>query len=357
MVTAVYERVLRFIDDPATGDFGELAVAVFRHQFEGCGPYRAYCESRGLAAESIREWLEVPPVPIQAFRSAQLCCGEPERVFLSTGTTQGAENRSRHAMPDLRLYRSSAVAGLRRHLFPDVERMELVSLIPPAAERPESSLSQMVAWAAEHYGVDGIVECALGGEPSLDRLVESLRRSERDGSPLAILTTTGALIHFFDYARSRSLSFRLPHGSRLMDTGGGKGAPRPMSRKGIMHAVWSAFAIPGYFVVNEYGMAELSSQYYDSVIRDRFDGVHRSRVLLSPPWLQSAILDPESLRPLPDGSEGLVCHYDLANAGSAMAVLSEDVGVVEGGGLRLIGRAPRAEARGCSMSAAEWQVA
>ncbi len=357
MVTAVYERVLEFMEAPDPDGFGELAAAVFQHQFERCAPYRAYCTSRGVDPGSIRGWREIPPVPIQAFRSAQLCCGEPERVFLSTGTTQGMEKRSRHAVPDLRLYHSSAVAGLRRFLFPDVERMDLVSLIAPVIERPESSLSQMAAWAAESCGTDGMVECAAGGEPSFDRFVDCLRRSEQAGLPLAILTTTGALIHFLDYARSRSLSFRLPHGSRLMDTGGTKGAPRPMSRKGILHAVWSAFAIPGYFAVNEYGMAELSSQYYDSVIRDRFDGFHRGRILLAPPWLRTVILEPVSLQALPEGEEGLVCHYDLANAGSAMAVLSEDVGVVEGGGLRLIGRAPRAEARGCSMSAAEWQVA
>lgn len=356
-MTEVYERVLSFLSDPSTDDFGALALAVFRHQFEECGPYRTYCESLDASPDSVRNWSEVPPVPIQAFKAASLCCGEPERVFLSTGTTQGAENRSRHALPDLRLYRASAVTGMRRFLFPDIDRIDMVSLIRPAADHPDSSLAQMVAWAAEDFGRDGIVECAAGAEPSFDLFVETLRRSERDGSRLAILTTTGALIHFFDYARSRSISFRLPHGSRLMDTGGGKGGPRPMSRKGILHAVWSAFAIPGYFAVNEYGMAELSSQYYDSVIRDRYDGVHRGRALVAPPWLRAVVVDPETLRPVADGEPGLVCHYDLANAGSAMAVLSEDLGSLDGAGLKLIGRAPAAEMRGCSFSAAEWRLA
>ncbi len=357
MVTEIYERVLGFLEDPAGDRFEEIALAVFRHQFGGCSPFRLYCESRGRNPASVRDWREIPPVPISAFKAVDLCCGEPERVFLSTGTTQGIDNRSRHAMPDLRLYRASAIAGMRRFLFPDVDRLDLVSLIPPVAERPESSLAQMVAWAGEEFGCDGMVECVAAGEPSFETLVDSLRRSERDGAPLAILTTTGALIHFFDYARERSLEFRLPHGSRLMDTGGGKGAPRPMSRKGILHSVWSLFAIPGYFAVNEYGMAELSSQYYDSVIRDRFDGVHRGRVLMSPAWLRAVILDPKSLSPLPDGEVGLVCHFDLANAGTSLAVLSEDIGTIDGGGLRLLGRAPRAEARGCSISSAEWQLA
>ena len=355
-VVPVYEEVLAFIEGSAGGRFEDLALAIFRHQVERCAPYRAYCESRGLDAATVTSWQAIPPVPIQAFKEATLSCGPAERVFLSTGTTQGGEKRSRHAMPDLRLYRASALASTRSLFLPDVERIRLVSLIAPSSRRPESSLAQMVAWAAEAFADGAMVEAAPAGEPDFDVFTDCLRRSERDGTPLAILTTTAALIGFFDHVRMHSLAFRLPHGSRLMDTGGGKGAPRPMSRKGLLHAVWNTLAIPGYFVANEYGMAELSSQYWDSVIRDRHDGVHRPRTLLARPWLRTLVLDPITLEPLGSGSAGLLCHFDLANAGTAMAVLSEDVGVDVGYGLRVTGRAPRAEARGCSLGVTEERV-
>lgn len=355
-MTEVYSRVLRFVADPSAGDFDELAIAVFRHQYENCPAYRAFCESRNVDAAAVETWRQVPAVPILAFKWADISCGPPQRVFQSTGTTEGVDRRSRHSIPDLRLSRAAAIGGLRRYLFPDVERMDLVSLIPPVADRPDSSLAQMAAWAAECFGRDGIAEAAPGGSPAFELFCESLRRSERDGAPLAVLTTTGALIHFLEYARSRSLVFRLPHGSRLMDTGGSKGSPRSMSRKGLLHAIWGVFAIPGYYAVNEYGMAELSSQYYDSVIRDRVDGMHRPRRLVGPPWVRTAIVDPDTRGFAPPGTPGLVCHFDLANAGSAMAVLSEDIGVLDEHGLRLIGRAPRAESRGCSMNVAGWHV-
>ncbi len=356
-MAGVYERVLSFIAAPESDDFGEIALAVFRHQFESCAPYRAYCESRDATPGLVGDWRAIPPVPIVAFKETDLCCGEPERVFLSTGTTAGPEKRSRHALPMLRLYRESAVAGLRRFLLPDIERIDMVSLIADATQQPDSSLAQMVAWAGEAGARSPIVYAVEDGQPRFDRLVEALRHSEATGEPLCIFTTTGALIHFFDWTRGERLEFRLPHGSRIMDTGGGKGAPRPVSRKGILHAIWSTFAIPGYFAVNEYGMAELSSQYYDSVIRDRFDGTHRKRRLLAPPWLRPLILDLRSLEPVEDGETGLICHFDIANAGTAMAICSEDLGVIEDGALRLIGRAPEAELRGCSLSSAEWNVA
>jgi hypothetical protein len=296
-------------------------------------------------------------VPIEAFKRVELACGAAERVFLSTGTTRGSQLRSRHAMPDLRLYHASALAGLGRFLFPDCDRMRVVSLVPPAAERPESSLAQMVAWAMEMFADDRSAYATDGAEPDPARCRRLLEECERSGHPCCVMTTTAALIHVIDFAGAAGIAFRLPHGSRIMDTGGDKGAPRRLSRNGLLHACWSTFAVPGYFVVNEYGMAELSSQFYDNVIAERVAGRHRARCKVGPPWTRTLVLDPASLEPVADGASGLLCHFDLANAGTALAVLSEDVGRVAGEGFEIFGRAAGTESRGCSMSAEEWLAA
>jgi hypothetical protein len=215
----------------------------------------------------------------------------------------------------------------------------------------------MVAWAIAEFGdADSLYAVTVGGI-DFNTLTDALRQSEHDGRPLCLMATTGALIRVFDHFRTRSLSFRLPHGSRLMDTGGTKGSPRPLSRNGILHAAWSTFAIPGYFCVNEYGMAELSSQFYDSVIADRVRGRHLPRRKIGPHWSRTLVLDLETLEPVAADAHGLLCHFDLANAGSAMAVLSEDVGYWQRDGFQLVGRSPGAEARGCSLTAAQWKAA
>lgn len=350
----VHEDVLRFIGDPSADSFERLALEVFAHQFTAVDPYRRWCVGRGASPESISDWRHIPPVPIEAFKSVDLCCAPPERVFRSTGTTQGAQRRSRHLMPDLRLYRSAAVYSLRSFLFADIERIRIVSLIEPASERPDSSLAQMVAWAIETFADQGSGYAVDERGLDRDRLIALLRESERSGHPCCVMTTTGTLIRVLDDFNRHGLAFRLPHGSRLMDTGGDKGAPRHLSRNGLLHACWSAFAIPGYFSVNEYGMAEMASQFYDNVIADRLAGRHRARFKVSSHWVRTLVLDPTSLAPLPPGTPGLLCHFDLANAGTAMAVLSEDVGRAVDGGFELLGRVPHAEVRGCSLSLAEW---
>lgn len=352
---SVHDRTLAFIDDPEANSFDDLALEIFAHQFAAIAPYRQFCLQRGRSPESVAHWQDIPAVPIQAFKHVDLSCETAQRVFRSSGTTQGAERRSRHCMPDLRLYQRAAVSGLRRFVFPDVARMPIVSLVHAADALSESSLAQMVAWAIERFGSDRSTYAigAAGIDHAL--LIDVLREAERSGQPICIMATTGALIRVLDHAREHGVTFRLPHGSRIMDTGGDKGASRTMSRNGLLHACWSTFAVPGYFCVNEYGMTELSSQYYDSVIADRVKGLHRHRIKDGPHWLRTLVLDPETLQPRVPGESGLLCHFDLANAGSALAILTEDIGRCVDGGLELLGRAHGAELRGCSLSLAEWE--
>jgi hypothetical protein len=355
-VHPLHDRVLTYIDDPAGNSFETLALETFAHQFEAVAPYREYCRSRGRTPQEVRRWRDIPAVPIRAFKRVDLCCAPPMRVFLSTGTSEGSQSRSRHLMPDLRLYERSAIAGMRGYLFPDVPTMRLVSLVVRSDLEPQSSLAQMVAWAFERFADPGSVFAMTERGLDVEKLVEALRASENDGEPCCIMTTTGALVWFLDHARENGLTFRLPHGSRLMDTGGDKGAPRRLSRGGLLHACWSALGIPGYFCVNEYGMAELSSQFYDNVIAHRCAGRFTRRYKIGPPWTRTLVLDPISLAPVPDGTQGLLCHYDLANAGTAMAVLTEDVGRAVDDGFELLGRASGAESRGCSLAMTEWEA-
>ena len=49
-------------------------------------------------------------------------------------------------------------------------------------------------------------------------------------------------------------------------------------------------------------------------------------------------------------NRSMLRHYDLANRGSVMAVETEDLGRAKGEGFELLGRAPGAVIRGCSLA-------
>src|SRR5581483_11656840 len=104
-------------DDDAA--FDALVREVFELQLRENRAYRAFCERRGVRAEEVRGWRDVPAVPAAAFKELDLACAPPERVFLTSGTTRGHERRGRHPVPRLALYRASAIAHFRRMVLPD----------------------------------------------------------------------------------------------------------------------------------------------------------------------------------------------------------------------------------------------
>jgi hypothetical protein len=65
------------------------------------------------------------------------------------------------------------------------------------------------------------------------------------------------------------------------------------------------------------------------------------------------VVDPVTAAPLPAGETGLLRFFDLANRGSVSAVLSGDLAREESGGFVLLGRAPGAPPKGCSIATDE----
>ena len=132
-----------------------------------------------------------------------------------------------------------------------------------------------------------------------------------------------------------------------MDTGGFKGRARETERGVLLDQYQKRLGIPPERVVGEYGMTELSSQFYETRLSDN------RRRFVGPPWVRTRAIDPETLHPIPFGERGLLAHWDLANAWTVLAVLTEDVGVVYEDGFELEGRAPGSELRGCSLATEE----
>ena len=336
--------------DPAAADFEAWALRVFAYQFKHNAAYRAFCERRGITPRGVTTWQDVPAVPAAAFRHARLACGPAQAVFRTSGTTAGPDARGAHHVPDLALYRASALSAFARFVLPDGARLPAVFLLPSLAHRPDSSLAQMCAWVGETFasetgwfvGADGV---------DVDALLARLAAAETSGEAILLAGVTAAFARLFATCRARGRTFRLGPGTRIMDTGGDKGLTRPLSRAAFFRECWSVLGVQGYYCVNEYGMTELSSQRYDSALFDRFHGRSLApRRLVAPPWLRTRVLDPDTLAAVSPGRPGLLCHHDLANAGSVSVVLTEDIGRETGDdGIEVMGRVRGAPPRGCGL--------
>jgi hypothetical protein len=156
-----------------------------------------------------------------------------------------------------------------------------------------------------------------------------------------LLGVTSALLRLTDWADARRREWRLPPASLVVDTGGCKGYERQLTRDAIIDRYRRVLGVAPDQIVNEYGMTELSSQLYAWGT-----GPH-----VAPPWLRTLVCDPASGREVPAGEIGCLRHVDLANVGSVVAIQTEDLGRAIDGGIELLGRAPGAVTRGCSLLA------
>jgi len=354
--TAILEMIHKG-PDQACNDaaFAALALKLFAYQFQANVPYRKFCERRAKTPETVGSWLEIPPVPIAAFKELALACGPVERAaacFMTSGTTN-PEKRGKHYHFTLEVYDASAATFFKANVLPDLPQLRLLILGGPPDLLPHSSLSHYLAVMFHRFGASGS-DFYIGREGlDVDRLVADLRRAEETADPVCLLGASFAFVHFLDVCTQRGLRFRLAAGSRAMDTGGFKGRSREISQGALYGLVAEHFDVPADHCVNMYGMTELSMQCYDSPLRRRALGWQEAHVMEAPPWARTVILDPDTLTVLPRGERGIICHYDLANCSSVVGILTEDLGVAVPEGFRFLGRVRGSESRGCSVSADE----
>lgn len=333
--------------------FTEFALRVFAVQFQGNAPYRAFCEARGATPATLTRWEDVPAVPATAFKHVDLVVGPTEdvqTVFRTSGTTGGDHTRGRHFVPRPSLYRASLLPNLGANLVPEDEPLPILSLIASPLEAPGSSLSAMMGVAAERWGDPVWWLAHPDGGPDVDAFLAAAAEVGHGGKGALVAGTAFAFVHLLDAFAARGARVALPEGSRIMETGGFKGRSRVVAPDELYRRLQERLGVPVNRMVNEYGMTELLSQLYEPLLREGASGVRRH---VPPPWLRVRPLDPTTLEPVASGMPGLLCFFDLANAGSVSHVLTEDVGTVSPDGLRLQGRVAGAEPRGCSLALEE----
>lgn len=348
MSHALDARLLALVaaaEAPGSAEAAEAALdavarELFALHYERSAPYRRLVDQRG--AGPVAGWRSVPWVPIEGFREGLLSWVPPDAArltFVSSGTTQAV--RGVHRLDTEALYRRGAMARFAAALLPPGAPRRIASLVP---DHPSSSLGTMVRWAIEALGGPGSGWVSPDAGRELAALTE----------PVLLVGTALGLLATLESAPE----LRLPEGSAIMETGGFKGQRTEVTRRDLF-ALYARAGVPASRVVGEYGMAELSSQWYDGVVGSA-DPDPDARVYFPAPWARTRVVDPVSLDDVGYGQEGLLLHFDPLNRGSMAAILTQDVGVrcawdpnpIARGpardGFRYVGRAVGAALKGCS---------
>lgn len=361
----LHARVRALIESYESGasmpePFESVAADLVRFQAANTPGYARLCALHGVDPERLHDPRRAPAVPTEAFKLSLVFAFERTEmgaVFRTSGTTTSA--RGQHAFRDLGTYDAAAVAFGRSMLARGLPGRTVPVLVvgPRPADAPDSSLAHMCGLFARTLGApaaDDDVYFVRSPAPPLQPWaidLEALRArvaAMAAGPPAIVLATSLALVHLIETAPGAVIA--LPKGSRVMQTGGFKGRAQEVSAADLRRSVARYFSIDERAVVSEYGMTELSSQFWEGTLVDERApaGVH-----VEPPWARVVPVHPETLTPVATGEVGIARIEDLANVDSAWAVLTHDLVRRVEGGFELLGRASGAPPRGCSIGLEE----
>lgn len=308
-------------------DFTQVAVEVFRFQYEKVAVYHKFCDLLGINPKDVKRPEEIPFLPIQFFKSHKILQENAgvDTVFTSSGTT--GQITSKHYVADINIYeRSFQKAFQAKYGHPS--KFAILALLPSYLERDGSSLI---------YMVDNLIK--ESGNPhsgfyldEMEALIEKLELLKKDGQQTLLIGVSYALLDLIEAKK-----FQLKN-TVVMETGGMKGRRKEMIREELHDILKSGFGVKK--IHSEYGMTELLSQAYS-----KGDGI-----FTCPPWMRVLTRDTEDALSYTTRKTGGINVIDLANIHSCAFIATQDLGkTFEDGSFEVLGRFDASDIRGCNL--------
>ncbi|WP_308991428.1 acyl transferase [Mariniflexile litorale] len=308
--------------------FNELALKIFKYQFENNRVYRSFCDLLYKHPSDVKTMQEIPFLPIQFFKTHDIVSStEPiQSTFTSSGTTGSIT--SKHLVTNLEIYKESFNKGFQK-FYSNIEDYIVLALLPSYLEREGSSLIYMVdalIKQSKHSGSGFYLN-------NISELKDKLIRLDSEGKKVLLIGVSFALLDLVE-----THQFNLKH-TIVMETGGMKGRRKELIREELHLQLKQGFGVTS--IHSEYGMTELLSQAYS-----KGNGVFNT-----PNWMRILTRDTEdALSIQPKGKAGGINVIDLANINSCSFIATQDLGkVYENGSFEIIGRFDDSDIRGCNL--------
>lgn len=311
-------------------EFNQLALQVFKHQFNNNKVYRSFCDLLYKHPSDISRIEDIPFLPIEFFKSKEILSSQDtiQATFTSSGTTGSIT--SKHHVTNLGLYETSYNKGFQ-HFYGNIEDYTVLALLPSYLEREGSSLIYMandLIKKSKHPDSGFYLN-------NLDELAKKLTALDSTGQKVLLIGVSFALLDLVE-----KYQFQLKN-TIVMETGGMKGRRKELIRNELHEILSEGFGVKN--VHSEYGMTELLSQAYSN----------GKGVFTCPPWmkvLSRDTEDPLSIQ-IPNKTGGINI-IDLANLNSCSFIATQDLGrVYSNGEFEIIGRFDNSDIRGCNLMA------
>lgn len=308
-------------------NFERHALELFQFQYYNNKTYREYVQYLGIHPEDVDTISKIPFLPIQFFKQHEIKNGTftPEHVFESSGTS-GAST-SKHYIEDLNYYKKIST-HIFNSFFGEIKDTIIIGLLPSYLERNNSSLV---------YMVDQFINISSNSHSGfylddMELLEKKLKSLSKEKSTVFLFGVTFALLELAELYQFEIKNLN------ILETGGMKGRGKELIRDDLHQKLMKAFHTNNVF--SEYGMTELLSQAY----------LQKDGFFHSPPWMKVSIREIHD--PLSQAKEkqiGVIRVIDLANVHSCAFIETEDLGLQDGEGFKVIGRLDNSDLRGCNL--------
>jgi polyhydroxyalkanoate synthesis regulator protein len=308
-------------------NFENLALSIFKLQFEQIEVYQEYCKIMGKSPDSVQSLSDIPFLPIDIFKTHDVISKSaiPELIFESSATT--GQTTSKHQIIDVSIYEISFLKTFKM-FYGAPDEYIFLALLPSYLERNNSSLV---------YMTDRLIKESKNTQSgffmnNFEELNNQIQLSKNSEKKIFLIGVTYALLDFSEqYPQDLS-------NATVMETGGMKGRRKEMVRDEIHTFLKNKLKVEK--VHSEYGMTELLSQAYS-----KGDGIFSC-----PPWMKVFIRDSYDPTQFSETGSGGINVIDLANINSCSFIATGDLGrKTNKDSFEVLGRLQDAEVRGCNL--------
>lgn len=357
------ERLIA-LDPFAAGSRDELFLEAMtesvRHHLAANAQVAKYFAKRGFAAKDPLAHLDaLPSLPAELFKERELLSvPQSEIVRTVQSSSTGGQPSTIHVDRVTTKRQSVISAKVTRHYLGREPRPFIILDTDPT-HRQGSSVGARGAATIGYASVASTRHYVLretNGFPELDADALTTYLKATEDSPNCVLGFTYLVHKLLLLPLLKQGGIRLPPGSKLVHTGGWKSLEAErVSRSQFLDDAQQALGIDADSVFDFYGFTEQMGVVYGS------SGLGAKTC---PAYSEVVIRNPETLEVVPDGELGLVqALTPIPHSYPGFSVLTGDMGRILGRGrgpdgrygtqFEVVGRAPKAEDRGCSNVLAE----
>lgn len=307
--------------------FGDLALDVFRFQYQHNGVYQQYVDLLKIDHRSVQHLEQIPFLPIEFFKTHMISSRPSQflKVYESSGTTGSIT--SKHYVYDEDFYFEVA-KRIFEEQYGSLDQYTILALLPNYLERGNSSLVAMV-----HHFMSYAQEGSGFYLDNFKQLHSHLENLKQKGAKIILWGVTFGLL---DFSEAYPVDLR---GHMVLETGGMKGRKKELVRGEVHELLCKGFNVSQIHA--EYGMTELFSQAYA-----QGEGLYR--LPFSMKILFRELNDPFAYVAL--GKRGGLNVVDLANIDSCSFIATQDLGFKHSEDtFEVLGRFDASDVRGCNL--------